>query len=79
MRKSSNYKYDLSCYITRLSPYKMKKGLRNTLEKGGKQDFKLVKSYEVINLLNYIEKVVKKVVVKKLSYYCEDYSKLYLR
>ena len=48
------------------------------LEKGGKRDFGLVKSYRVISLLNCIGKVVQKVVAKELSHYCEDYSKLHL-
>ncbi len=47
------------------------------LEKGGKRDFGLVRSYWVISLLNCIGKVVEKVVAKELSQYCEDYSKLY--
>ena len=48
------------------------------LEKGGKRDFGLVRSYQVISLLNCIGKVVEKVVAKELSHYCEDYSKLHL-
>ncbi len=47
------------------------------LEKGGKRDFGLVRSYRVISLLNYIGKVAKKVVAMELSRYCEDYSKLH--
>ena len=35
-------------------------------------------SYQVINLLNYISKVVEKVVAIDFLQYCEDYSRLYL-
>ena len=47
------------------------------LEKGGKCDFGLVRSYRVISLLNYMNKVVENVVAQELSRYCEEYSKLY--
>ncbi len=47
------------------------------LEKGGKRDFGMVRSYRVISLLNCIGKVVEKVVAKELSQFCEDYSKLH--
>ena len=47
------------------------------LEKGGKRDFGLVRSYRVISLVNCIGKVVEKVVAKELSRNFEDYSKLY--
>ena len=58
-------------------PTEWKKARGIFLEKGGKRDFGLVRSYHVISLLNYMCKVVKKVVVKGLSQYCEDYSKLH--
>ena len=35
-------------------------------------------AYRVISLLNYISKVVEKVVAKELSQYYEDYLKLHL-
>ena len=60
--QGTNYKYGLPCY---------------TLEKGGKRDFGLVRSYRVISLLNCMGKVVEKVVAQELSQYCEDYSKLH--
>ena len=47
------------------------------LEKGGKRDFGLVRSYRVISLLNCMGKVVEKVVAEHLSQYCEAYSKLH--
>ena len=57
-------------------PTEWKKARGILLEKGGKRDFGLVRSYWVISLLNCIGKVVEKVVAKELSQYCEDYSKL---
>ncbi len=47
------------------------------LEKGGKRNFGLVSSYQVISLLNCIGKIVEKVIAIELSQYCEDYSKLH--
>lgn len=47
------------------------------LEKEGKRDFGLVKSYQIIILLNCMGKVVEKMMAKELSQYCKDYSKLY--
>ena len=58
-------------------PKEWKKARGILLEKRGKRDFGLVRSYQVISLLNCIGKVVEKVVAEKLSYYCEDYSKLH--
>ena len=54
-------------------PTEWKKARRILFEKGKKQDFGLVKSYQVISLLNCIGKVVDKVVVMDLLRYCEDY------
>ncbi len=59
-------------------PMEWKRARGILLEKGGKRDFGLVRSYRVISLLNCIGKVVEKVVAKELSHYCEDYSKLHL-
>ena len=59
-------------------PTQWKRARGILLEKGGKRDCGLVRSYRVISLLNCIGKVVKKVVAKELSQYCEDYSKLHL-
>ena len=47
------------------------------LEKGGKRDLSLVRSYRVISLLNCMGKVVEKVVANQLSDYCETFSKLH--
>lgn len=47
------------------------------LEKAGKRDFGLVRSYRVISLLNCMGKVVEKVVAQELSQYCEEFSKLH--
>ncbi len=47
------------------------------LEKGGRRDFNLVKSYRVISLLNCLGKVVEKVVAGLLLEYCENFSKLH--
>ncbi len=58
-------------------PREWKKARGILLEKGGKRDFGLVRSYRVISLLNCIGKVVEKMVAKELSQYCEDYSMLH--
>ncbi len=47
------------------------------LEKDGKRDFGLVRLYRVISLLNWMGKVVEKVIAEHLSQYCEAYSKLH--
>ena len=57
-------------------PTQWKRARGILLEKGGKRDFGMVRSYRVISLLNCIGKVVEKVVAKELSQFCEDYSKL---
>ncbi len=58
-------------------PTEWKKARGILLEKGGKRDFGLVRSYRVISLLNCMGKVVEKVVAQELSQYCEKYSKLH--
>lgn len=47
------------------------------LEKEGKRDLSLVKSYRVISLLNCLGKVVEKVVTGLLSEYCETFLNLH--
>lgn len=56
-------------YIVHLSYYPMewKKACEIHPEKRRKCDFKPVRSYQVISLLNYIGKIVEKVVAQKLS------------
>ena len=58
-------------------PTEWKKARGILLQKGGKRDFGLVRSYRVISLLNCVGKVVEKVVANELSLYCEMYSKLH--
>ena len=58
-------------------PQEWKKARGILLEKGGKRDFGLVRSYRVISLLNCMGKVVKKVVAEPLSHNCESHSKLH--
>lgn len=67
-------------YTIKLGYYliQQKKAWRIFFKKERKWDFGLVKFYQVISLLNYISKVIKKVVAKKHFQYCEDYLKLYL-
>lgn len=60
-------KHGLSCLIIRLSIDGMKKSLRDTSSKGEKQDFDLVRSYQVISLLNCIDKIVNKVMTQEFS------------
>lgn len=47
------------------------------IEKPNKRDRTLIKSYRVISLLNYLGKVVKKLVVEQLSQFCERFGKLH--
>ena len=58
-------------------PVEWKRARGILLQKGGKRDFGLVRSYRVISLLNCMGKVVEKVVANELSLYCENYSKLH--
>lgn len=61
-----------------LPPNEIEKTRGIFLEKKGKPDFRLIRCYRVINLLNCMSKVVKKVVAKVLSQYWDDYSKLHI-
>lgn len=54
-----------------------KKELGEYFLKRGKQDFGLARSYQIMSLLNCIDKIVRKVIAKRLLYYCEYYSKLH--
>lgn len=47
------------------------------LEKNNKRDKSLVKSYRVISLLNYISKLLEKVVVEELALFCKANLKLH--
>ena len=58
-------------------PKRWKKARGILLEKGGKRDLSLVKSYRVISLLNCVGKVVEKVIAGLLSQFCEAFSKLH--
>ncbi len=66
-------------YTIRLDyrPVEWKRARGILLQKVGKRDFGLVRSYRVISLLNCMSKVVEKVVANELSLYCENYSKLH--
>ena len=57
---------------------KLKKSCKILLKKDRKRDFGLVCSYPAIGLLNYLGKVVEKIMAKQLILYCEIYFKLYL-
>lgn len=52
-------------------PKEWKKARGMLFENRGKRDFGLVRSYQVISLLNCMGKVVEKVVAEQLSHYCE--------
>lgn len=58
-------------------PKRWKRARGILLEKVGKRDWSLVKSYRVISLLNCLGKVVEKVVAGLLSEYCEKFSRLH--
>ena len=58
-------------------PQEWKQACGILLEKGGKRDLTLVKSYKVISLLNYMGKVLEKVVSKQLSHFSKNFMKLY--
>lgn len=47
-------------------PYEWKKARGILLEKGGRPDFSLVRSYRVISLLNCMGQIVEKVVAEQL-------------
>ena len=49
------------------------------MEKPNKRDCILVKLYKIISLLNYLGKVVEKLVAEKLSQFCEAQEKLHKR
>ena len=58
-------------------PKSWKRVQRILLEKVGKCDFGLVRSYRVISLLNYMGKILEKVIAKQLSQFSKAYSKLH--
>lgn len=58
-------------------PKEWKKDRGILLEKGGKRDLGLIRSYRVISLLNCLGKVVEKVVAEQLAQYCEIHHKLH--
>lgn len=47
------------------------------LEKGGKRDFALVKSYRVISVFNYMGKLLEKGIAEQLSQFYEEFAKLH--
>ena len=59
-------------------PEEWKRARGILLEKGGKRDFTLVKSYRVISLLNCMGKVLEKVIAEQLSQFCESFCKLHM-
>lgn len=62
----------LNCY-----PISRKYACGILLEKGNKCNKFYIKSYKVKSFLNYMGKLIEKVVVKKLSHFCEGYLKLH--
>ena len=58
-------------------PQEWKRARGILLEKGGKRDLTLVKSYRVISLLNCMGKVLEKVIAEQLSQLSGDFLKLY--
>ena len=58
-------------------PKAWKKARGILLEKAGKRDFGLVRSYRVISLLNCMGKILEKVIAEQLSHFCEAHSKLH--
>ena len=48
------------------------------LKKVWKHDYGLVRSYQVMSLLNCMGKILEKVIAEQLSQFCEAYSKLHL-
>ena len=58
-------------------PKRWKRARGVLLEKGGRRDLSMVKSYRVISLLDCLGKVVEKIVAGLLSGYCENFSKLH--
>lgn len=60
-------------------PKAWKRAWEILLKKGRKQDFDLVRAYQVISLLNYMIKVLEKIIREQLLKFCKAYSKLYPR
>ncbi len=58
-------------------PKEWKRARSILLEKGGKRDLALVKSYRVISLLNCMSKVLEKFIVEQLSQLSENLLKLH--
>ena len=58
-------------------PKEWKRARGNLLEKGGKRDLTLVKSYRVIGLLNCMSKVLEKVIAEQLSQLSKSFLKLH--
>lgn len=58
-------------------PKEWKRARGILLEKGGKRDLILVKSYRVISLLNCMGKVLEKVIAEQLSQLSENLLKLH--
>ena len=58
-------------------PKEWKRARGILLEKGGKRDLTLVKSYRVISLLNCMGKVLEKVIAEQLSQLSENFLKLH--
>lgn len=50
---------------------------RVLIEKPNKRDCILVKSYQVISLLNCLSKIIEKLVANQLSQFCEDFRKFH--
>lgn len=51
--------------------------MRNLFRKKNKQNKLIVKSYRMISLLNYMRKLVEKVVLEEFSQFCKTYLKPY--
>lgn len=58
-------------------PRKWKQAYGILLEKEGNRDLTLVISYKIINLLNFIVKLVEKVIVEQLSQFSKNILKLH--
>lgn len=73
----SNYSYNTKRYWASLSPQKRKTSPGYFVKKKNKRDKSQVKSYRVIGFLNCLGKFLKKLILEKLSLFCEICVKLH--
>lgn len=77
LRKQKNDTNGKTSYIIRVSSKDEKPTCNILLKKKEKYDWTLIKSYRIICFLNYIDKVLEKVIAEQLLELSENFPKLY--